>query len=119
MGFRFRKRVKLIPGVWINLSKKGGSLSVGGHGATVNLSKRGVIGTAGLPGSGISYRASPVLLGHSRKVTDHHERHRGAICRPAGARRSDTLRSILNGLLQLTALGAGLLALAWIATHWH
>jgi Protein of unknown function (DUF4236) len=116
MGFRFRKRVKLIPGDWINLSKKGGSLSVGGHGATVNISKRGVTDTAGLPGSGISYRTSPILLGHSRKVTDHHGQHRGAICRPAGARRSDTLRS---GLLQLAALGAGLLALAWIATHWH
>jgi uncharacterized protein DUF4236 len=59
MGFRFRKRLKLFPGLWINLSKKGGSLSVGGHGATVNISKRGVTGTAGLPGSGISYREGP------------------------------------------------------------
>jgi hypothetical protein len=23
MGFRFRKRLKLFPGLWINLSKKG------------------------------------------------------------------------------------------------
>ena len=31
--------------------------------ATVNISKRGVTGTAGLPGSGISYRTSPHHLG--------------------------------------------------------
>jgi uncharacterized protein DUF4236 len=25
MGFRFRKRIRIIPGLWVNLSKKGGS----------------------------------------------------------------------------------------------
>jgi hypothetical protein len=29
--------IKLFPGLWINLSKKGGSLSVGGHGLTANI----------------------------------------------------------------------------------
>jgi hypothetical protein len=42
MGFRFRKRIRLGQGIWINLSKKGGSLSVGGLGATMNVSKKGV-----------------------------------------------------------------------------
>jgi hypothetical protein len=56
MGFRFRKRIKLFPGLWINLSKKGGSVSVGGHGATTNISKEGVRGTVGLPGTGLSYQ---------------------------------------------------------------
>src|ERR1700738_2840454 len=42
MGFRFRKRIRLGKGVWINLSKKGGSLSFGGRGATMNVSKKGV-----------------------------------------------------------------------------
>jgi hypothetical protein len=32
MGFRFRKRVRLFKGAWINLSKQGGYLSIGGHG---------------------------------------------------------------------------------------
>ena len=76
MGFRFRKRLKLFPGLWIDLSKKGGSLSVGGRGATVNISKRGVTGTAGLPGSGISYRTRLQPLGRSRKVADGHGRRR-------------------------------------------
>jgi len=61
--FRFHRRLKLFPDAGINLSKRGGSRSVSGHGATVNISKRGVTGTAGLPGSGISYRTSPHHLG--------------------------------------------------------
>jgi hypothetical protein len=32
MGFRFRKRLRIFPGLWLNLSKKGGSLSVGSRG---------------------------------------------------------------------------------------
>ena len=55
MGFRFRKSVKVAPGVKINLSKSGGSLSLGGRGATVNLSSRGVRSTYSIPGTGISY----------------------------------------------------------------
>jgi uncharacterized protein DUF4236 len=68
MGFRFRKRLKLIPGVWINLSKRGSSLSVGGHGATVNFSKRGVIGSASIPGSGVSYRTDPIRVGRPKSA---------------------------------------------------
>ena len=32
MGFRFRKRIRIIPGLWLNASKSGISASVGGHG---------------------------------------------------------------------------------------
>jgi hypothetical protein len=55
MGFRFRKSIKLFPGVRINLSKTGASTSIGSPGATVNLSRRGVRGTVGIPGTGLSY----------------------------------------------------------------
>lgn len=55
MGFRFRKRIKIAPGVYINLSKSGVSTSVGGSGATVNIGKNGVKGTVGVPGTGLSY----------------------------------------------------------------
>jgi hypothetical protein len=56
MPFRFRKRLRLFKGAWINLSKSGASLSVGRKGATVNLNSKGVQETVGLPGSGLSYR---------------------------------------------------------------
>lgn len=56
MGLRFQKRIKILPGVYINLSKSGVSASLGGHGATVNVGatgKRKV--TLGIPGTGLRY----------------------------------------------------------------
>jgi len=55
MGFRFRKSIKLFPGIRINLSKSGVSTSVGVPGATVNFSDKGTRTTVGLPGTGMSY----------------------------------------------------------------
>lgn len=56
MGFRFQKRITILPGIRINLSKSGASLSAGPRGASVNIGKRGLYGTVGIPGSGLSYR---------------------------------------------------------------
>lgn len=56
MAFRFRRSIKIAPGVRVNLSKSGGSLSVGERGATLNAGKRGVYTTIGYPGIGLSYR---------------------------------------------------------------
>ena len=55
MGFRFRRRVKLFPGVAVNVSATGISTSFGGPGATVNVGRRGTRATIGLPGTGVSY----------------------------------------------------------------
>ena len=55
MGFRFRKSIKLFPGVRINLSKSGISTSIGRPGATINISERGTRTTVGIPGTGLSY----------------------------------------------------------------
>ena len=55
MGFRFYKRVTLFPGVRVNLSGSGASLSVGVRGAHVTLGRRGVTRTLGIPGTGIFY----------------------------------------------------------------
>ena len=56
MGFRFSKRISILPGVRINLSKSGASLSVGPRGASVTMGKRGTYANVGLPGTGLSYR---------------------------------------------------------------
>lgn len=53
MGFRFQRRIKLLPGVRLNVSKSGISTSIGGRGLTYN--SRGTV-TAGIPGTGLSYR---------------------------------------------------------------
>ena len=57
MGFRFQKRITVLPGVRINLSKTGVSASAGGHGATVNVGADGKPNvTLGIPGTGMSYK---------------------------------------------------------------
>jgi len=55
-GLRFQKRISILPGVRINLSKSGASASVGPRGADVNIGSHGVTTNAGIPGTGISYR---------------------------------------------------------------
>lgn len=55
MGFRFYRRVHLCPGLSVNLSRSGPSLSVGVRGAHVTVGRRGVTRTVGLPGTGIFY----------------------------------------------------------------
>lgn len=54
MAIRFRKRVKIAPGIRLNISNGGVSTSIGKPGATVNVGKNGVTGTTGLPGTGLS-----------------------------------------------------------------
>ncbi len=61
MGFRFRKSIKIFPGVRINLSKSGPSLSLGGRGATFNVGGRGTRLTLGVPGTGIYYTTQKSL----------------------------------------------------------
>jgi Protein of unknown function (DUF4236) len=41
VGFGFRKRSKIAPGLWLNLSKRGAGLSAGRRGATVSRSPGG------------------------------------------------------------------------------
>lgn len=53
MGFRWRIRV--LPGVRINVSGRGVSTSLGGGPISVNVSKHGVVSTAFIPGAGLSY----------------------------------------------------------------
>lgn len=58
MGFRFRKSIKILPGIKLNLSKKSSSITVGKPGACMNISSKGVKSTIGLPGTGISYTSN-------------------------------------------------------------
>lgn len=55
MGFRFRRTLRLFPGVRLNFSKSGVSTSIGRPGATLNLGPRGPKYTVGVPGTGLSY----------------------------------------------------------------
>lgn len=68
MGFGFRWRVRLLPGVHLNLSKSGPSLSLGRAPLTLNLGGRQHARvTVSAPGTGLSYRTS--LGSRSRSST--------------------------------------------------
>lgn len=55
MGFSFRKRLKIMKGLYLNFSKNGISTSVGGPGATLNFGKNGTRVTTSIPGTSIRY----------------------------------------------------------------
>jgi Protein of unknown function (DUF4236) len=55
MGWRFQRRRKLLPGVTLNLGKRGASFSAGPRGAKVNVGGRGARATVSLLGTGLSY----------------------------------------------------------------
>src|SRR5262245_1370933 len=67
MGFRFFKRVNILPGVTLNLSKSGGSVSAGPHGARVTVGPQGSRVTLGIPGTGLFYTTS-FSLGKLKKI---------------------------------------------------
>ena len=55
MSLRFHKRIKILPGVTLNLGKGGISFSFGPRGAKTTVSKKGVKHSVGIPGTGVRY----------------------------------------------------------------
>lgn len=65
MGFRFRKSIKIAPGISLNIGKKGISASIGPRGAKITVGTRGTRATVGLPGTGLSFTATGKQLSKS------------------------------------------------------
>ncbi len=63
MGFRFFKRVKILPGVTLNLGKGVPSVSVGPRGAKATIGAKGISSSLGIPGTGASYQKKLVSWG--------------------------------------------------------
>ena len=78
MSFRFRRSVKIAPGIRMNVSKTGVSASVGPRGASASLGKQGVYGNVGIPGTGMSYRTKlkDANAAHERRMLAAEERER-------------------------------------------
>jgi hypothetical protein len=56
MALRFQRRIKIAPGLRLNIGKGGVSVSAGPRGASVTAGKRGLFANAGSPGTGLSSR---------------------------------------------------------------
>ena len=78
MPLRFTRHVSLIPGLRVNLSKFGASLSLGHRGFWYTVGPRGRRATVGLPGTGLFWTETepwarreaippgPLVQGHHR-----------------------------------------------------
>ncbi|MHC1722576.1 MAG: DUF4236 domain-containing protein [Aminipila sp.] len=56
MGIRFRKRVKIVPGLTLNINKKSVGVTAGVRGAHASINTEGQRTTSmGIPGTGLSY----------------------------------------------------------------
>jgi hypothetical protein len=59
MGLRFQRRIRLAPGLRLNLSKSGVGGSFGRKGLRIGIDAAGrKYFSVGLPGTGLSYRAT-------------------------------------------------------------
>jgi uncharacterized protein DUF4236 len=96
MGLRFRRRFRIFPGFWLNLSKR---LSAGGHGLTVNTGKGGHQETISAIGTGVSYRTRRRKFGN-----------------PGGP--SNTPRRPVTAAHVLTIIAIAIIIL-WMPTHAH
>ena len=65
MTWSYRKRVRIAPGVHLNLSRRGVSTTIGVRGASVNFGKKGTYVNTGIPGTGF-YNRQKILGGRGR-----------------------------------------------------
>lgn len=56
MSLTFRKRIRLLPFLWLNLGMRGFSVTVGIRPVLFTLGRGGIWFSASLPGTGIGYR---------------------------------------------------------------
>jgi hypothetical protein len=99
MGFRFRKSVKLFPGVRVNFSKTGVGFSAGVPGARYTKRADGKNQTTySLPGTGISH----VTVESSDSSAPEEHSHKTAACPNCGKRyRIETTNFCSNCGMQL------------------
>jgi hypothetical protein len=55
MPFRFRRSIRIAPGIWLNIGKRGLSTSLGGRGARVMVGRNNTRAPVSAPGIGLSY----------------------------------------------------------------
>ena len=84
MPFRFRRTFKILPGVKINLSKGGMSVTVGPRGYHLNFGKQGIRQTIDFPGAGLSHTSYLFKDGDDDKKRDADDDNDAVGCFPFG-----------------------------------
>jgi hypothetical protein len=96
-NFRFYKRVSIFPGLSVNFSKSGPSLTVGMRGAHVTMGRTGVRRTVGIPGTGIYYTS------HSGYHSGAHSAH---VDEPISEQQQSTAHAIGQFIFVVVVIGA-------------
>jgi len=109
MGLRFYKRVHLFPGLSVNVSKHGPSLTVGMRGAHVTMGRSGITRTFGLPGTGIYYTS------HRGYHSGFHSAHSEAPLPPDAQASADRRAERIIGMLVLMVIGSLVLLILALA----
>ena len=104
MPFRVYRRFSIIPGLRVNLSRSGASVSIGHRGGWFTFGPHGRRVTMGLPGSGLSYTQTYPSAKASRIAMVSHEAVPPASPPHAGHRSAFAIVVILLGLIVLAAV---------------
>jgi len=106
-NFRFYRRASIFPGLSVNVSKSGPSLTVGMRGAHVTLGGKGIRKTAGIPGTGIYYTS------HSGYHSGAHSAH---VEQPISERQQTTAHEIAQLIMLMCIIGGVALAIALVGS---
>lgn len=99
MAIRFRKSVKIMPGVKVNFSSSGTSMTVGPKGFTTTYGKRGKYRNVGIPGTGISTRYK---VGGKKRHTKNARKGAGRRTTSAGAQRQPQIPAAVREWMEYT-----------------
>lgn len=120
MGFRFRKSVKIAPGVRLNFGKKSTSVTFGGKGARYTVSSTGRrTKSVSIPGTGLSYSestsAKKTRSNPNSKIKSSNLNSKKAIPEhsPREYKRFGIILVILNAILLLLGIPAAMIGL-WV-----
>jgi len=102
-NFRFYRRVSIFPGLSINLSKSGPSMTVGMRGAHVTVGSKGIRKTVGIPGTGIYYTS------HSGYHSGAHSAH---VDQPISDSQQTAAHGIAQAIMLICIIGAVAFAIA-------
>jgi len=104
-NFRFYRRVSIFPGLSVNVSKSGPSLTVGMRGAHMTFGSKGIRKTVGIPGTGIYYTS---------QTGYHSGAHSAHVDQPI----SESQQTTAHGIAQVIALMVIIGAVAFAALLW-
>jgi len=82
VGFRLQRRVRIAPGLTMNISKRGLGMSVGPRGAKVSIGPRGTRESVGIPGTGMRYEVRQDRKATPSKRAPHLQQPRTAPAPP-------------------------------------